>query len=198
MAVLVALTFGSLGYYLGSQSSFCKEPLSGKSDTYDRIPSDTAYKWIRNYGQFAGALASDMVRVDTTIRNLGIEYAVPGAGWTIPMDDIIDVLDTCKSHCTSGRKYVRAYLGVEGYPKQFNVHLVLAIVNDFGKGCCGAGTDAVQSYYFDLVRPCPNMCDIYSPLYKHYLEGVRDSVPNYGIICNDNGDSCFPKLGQTP
>ncbi len=170
IVIVVALAFGGLGYYLGSCNIFFR--VNGKSADSDRIPECQARQWITNYGFVAGKLAHQLQRKDNPF-HLPVANLTAGAGWTIPMTDIITVMDSLK---LNGPKYARAYLALDTSSKAQSLHLILAIVKNYGSQGDGAGNDVPLTYYFDLVRPCPNLCDNGSVLYQAYQKGVSSST----------------------
>lgn len=171
VAIVVALVFGGLGYYLGSRNNIVFYVNSKSSDT-DRIPECQARQWITNYGYVAGKLAVQLQSKDNPF-HLPIDSLTAGAGWTIPMTDIINIMDSLK---LKGPKYARAYLALDTSSKVQSLHLILAIVENYGDPGNGAGNDVPLKYYFDLVRPCPNLCDNSSVLYKAYQRGVNSGT----------------------
>lgn len=185
LTLIAAAIAGCLGYYLGSSEQWENNTIHGivnDTDTeLDTISSAQSAQWITNYGVLAGKMAS-ILQTDPTANpdNLPADSFLGGAGWTIPMDDIYKHLRRDNT-----KKYVRAYLAYDSLESSGNLHLILAIVNNMHTSKCNAGQDSIMNYYFDLVTPCPQVCDVNSSLYKSYLKGVQRTLNGYnGCNCN--------------
>jgi hypothetical protein len=85
--------------------------------------------------------------------------------FNIPMGDIVSLADFTK--CTS----VRAYLGMSTAGDISTLKLVLVPVDDNNLDVLsipvpdGGGVEVTQSSIYDLTVPCPQLCDIQSPLF---------------------------------
>ena len=86
--------------------------------------------------------------------------------FNIPMEDIASLADFIK--CPS----VRAYLGMSDPTDITTLKLVLVPVDDTNKDVLsievpdGSGGLVTQSSIYDLTSPCPQICDINSPLFQ--------------------------------
>lgn len=86
--------------------------------------------------------------------------------FNIPMSDIQSLADFTK--CPS----VRAYLGMSDPKDISTLKLVLVPVDDINNDILSiqvpgdAGNDVTQSSVYDLTSPCPQLCDIDSPLFQ--------------------------------
>lgn len=86
--------------------------------------------------------------------------------FNIPMEDIISLADfsTCPS--------VRAYLGMTDPADVSTIKLVLVPVDNNNLDVLsipvpdGSGGVVQQSAIYDLTTPCPQLCDIQSPLFS--------------------------------
>ncbi len=81
--------------------------------------------------------------------------------FNIPMADIASLADFTK--CPS----VRAYLGMSTPGDISTLKLVLVPVDDANKDILSipAPDGSTQSSIYDLTTPCPQLCDIQSPLF---------------------------------
>lgn len=86
--------------------------------------------------------------------------------FNIPMEDIQSLADF--TQCPS----VRAYLGMSDPKDVSTLKLVLVPVNVANEDILsihvpdGSGGLVVQSSIYDLTSPCPQLCDIDSPLFQ--------------------------------
>jgi hypothetical protein len=85
--------------------------------------------------------------------------------FNIPMQDIVSLADFTK--CSS----VRAYLGMSTPGDITSLKLVIVPVDDNNLDVLsilvpdGGGVEVTQSSIYDLTAPCPQLCDIQSPLF---------------------------------
>lgn len=173
-AIIVALASGGLGYYLGSKSDCTAikttQPIPAGA-SIDTINCNTAYSWIENYGTVAGQMAMELHNAKgTKFSKVPADSLLGGAGWTLPLDGLMNAVQKVDTP-----RYARAYIALDTITGTF--HLILTVVNMKEKnGCPNAGKDSIMPYYFDLVKPCPNLCDVKSKLYINYQDGVKKGM----------------------
>ncbi len=86
--------------------------------------------------------------------------------FNIPMEDITSLADFSK--CPS----VRAYLGMSDPTDISTIKLVLVPVDENNDDILSiqvpglSGSDVTQSSIYDFSTPCPQLCDINSPLFE--------------------------------
>ena len=111
------------------------------------IPESTAIDFTTNYRNYTSGIApsSDYIRA-----------------FNIPIEDIISLSQFRKSIS------VRAYLGMSVPGDVSSLNLVLVPVDENNKDILSTqapdGTD--QCSIYDLTSPCPQNCDIDSPLFS--------------------------------
>jgi len=124
------------------------------------VAFDSATADIKRYGDFWRSQQGSPGYINQVTR-----------AFKIPASDLIGVLqpsgsiNTILSECTY--KYARAYLGLD---VNNTMHLYFTPVEDDGSE---AGKDVIltngsEKIVFDLTSPCPNTCDVSSPLYQAF------------------------------
>lgn len=108
-----------------------------------------------------------------TLDSLGIsqDSVLPTQSFTISANDLIGVLgpnnqQKMKELCSYNA--VRAYLGwIQAPDGSSNLHLYITPIDQNGQDVILSTTDG-EKFVYDLTTPCPNTCDITSPLYTAF------------------------------
>lgn len=114
------------------------------------IPESTGVDFTTNYRNYISGIdpSPDYIRA-----------------FNIPMQDIMSLADFTK--CPS----VRAYLGMSTPGDITTLKLVLVPVDNNNLDVLsievpdGSGSEVTQSSIYDLTTPCPQACDVQSPLF---------------------------------
>jgi hypothetical protein len=114
------------------------------------IPESTAVDFTTNYRNYISGIdpSPDYIKA-----------------FNIPMQDIVSLSDFTK--CSS----VRAYLGMSTPGDITSLKLVIVPVDDNNLDVLsilvpdGGGVEVTQSSIYDLTIPCPQACDLQSPLF---------------------------------
>lgn len=156
---------GDSQYYSNHSSEYSEPNQCLKSNEMVSIPSVSAKQAIKQYGEWAGWVGRNIENSGS-----GNDEPVLSAGWTIPVRQLVNSLN--------GDEYVRAYLAIkESFDfcsKLPEIELILTPVEllpDYSADPDCNGVDRNRSHYFNLVRPCPQMCDTQSELYLEYENG---------------------------
>lgn len=123
------------------------------------ISLDSGISYIRMYSELC--------------RKRGVEPEKALRAFTIPRDDLFDMLGMDTLSCSPGLSFAfnraRAYVGYTFETEEF--HLIFTPVVDDGTP---SGKDTILTdqegtkIVFDLTTPCPNTCDLASPLYQAF------------------------------
>lgn len=139
-------------------------PVSGESKLSEyQVPLDQAESSIFALGQVWRH----------TLDSLGIsqDSVLPTQSFTISANDLIGVLgpnNQQKMHELCSYNAVRAYLGWMQAPNgSSNLHLFITPVDQNGQDVILSTADG-EKFVYDLTTPCPNTCDVNSPLYNAF------------------------------
>lgn len=79
----------------------------------------------------------------------------------IPLDDIKNILELSAKHEGKG---VRAYIGIDTSDAPFSMKLLMVPCKNGDEDLIETLTGTELSTIYDLVKPCPPLCDSSSPL----------------------------------
>lgn len=189
IVAISALFWGTSCHYQGKDEVTncdtcpCFSEIGTKGDPLD---SNMAIKWIKQYGIWTGGITKKINAVDPGKADQATEYdstAIHGIiGWTIPLGDIKKLLDNYKNKCAgqqSDSLEFRIYLGLDSIPKESGeiadqiengmrkTHLILTLVDN--------NRDRIDLGCRDLIRPCPQMCDLNGTFAKAYKDGYNSA-----------------------
>ncbi|MAX81692.1 MAG: hypothetical protein CL843_16140 [Crocinitomicaceae bacterium] len=140
-----------------------KKPVDLELETTDIVPLSEATTAIQNYA----CVGNIDTKLTSNENNCNIEPTdmTHTQAFTIGRDDLLNALGVT-SDCTVITEFnsVRCYMGIDNNAV---AHLYIVPVDQEGHDVIPEGTDN-QQYVYDLVRPCPNTCDMNSPLYEAY------------------------------
>lgn len=134
-----------------NNQTILEQPILDQAIPQPGIPEPVAVTYTTNYRNYISGIDKD----PNYIR-----------AFNIPMSDIQSLADFTK--CPS----VRAYLGMSDPKDISTLKLVLVPVDSFNNDILSiqvpgdAGEDEDQSSIYDFTTPCPQLCDIDSPLFE--------------------------------
>jgi hypothetical protein len=193
------------GYQLGHIEGYTFAKIESLTDTSSRgrISSEDAKKWVGNYGAWAGSVTWAAQYLNDSMKkaqgypdgNDSIPHVKANqflSNWQIPMSDI-DALKAKHPHATGINAYL-AFLkplststNSDSLLKNLGIAMTKAhlVITPTKNGSEYQGSD--MQYYYDLVRPCPNMCDTTGsqlyPAYKHAFDSLyREFRAQYNHI----------------
>ncbi|TND08345.1 MAG: hypothetical protein FD123_2376 [Bacteroidetes bacterium] len=132
----------------------------GDHGTTVRVPLDTARKNIYRYDTLSQAIFAKF------------PHHVPIRAYTIHAGDMLEALGMpAADSAICQYKHARVYIGLD-YNYSFKLYFTPVDSASLGGDNPVAGVDVIlqdslgKSYVLDLNAPCPNTCDVNSPLYR--------------------------------